>query len=288
MKGFEDYSTCALRLVDEAWSSPKSYPDIVYHYTDAAGLNGILRSQKLWATEFRFMNDESEIQLGMRRAIAEIDRQLDGSKDELKKAFLLTLKDHCETDSAYTSYVVSLTSRKDDLSQWRGYASDGYGFSIGFDCAAIKDRLPSRQFSFGEIGYNARAHDRLVKEAIQEFWENFSEGFENERLLLESCEELESVISSYCARYKHSSFKMEDEWRIHLYPTIKSIKVRTSGKRLVPFCEVSLGDRLPIKQIGIGPSFRSQENMYAVERLLQEVGVEAEIYFANTPFRGMP
>lgn len=39
-------------------------PRDVWHYTTAAGLSGILRSQTLWATETAFLNDASEIDYG--------------------------------------------------------------------------------------------------------------------------------------------------------------------------------------------------------------------------------
>ena len=36
-------------------------PAIAYHYTDAAGLVGMLSTHKVRATEFRFLNDRSEV-----------------------------------------------------------------------------------------------------------------------------------------------------------------------------------------------------------------------------------
>ena len=36
-------------------------PAAVYHYTDAAGLQGILDSGVLWATDYRYLNDSSEL-----------------------------------------------------------------------------------------------------------------------------------------------------------------------------------------------------------------------------------
>ena len=36
-------------------------PDLLYHYTDVAGLIGICSSQSLWATNLRFMNDAKEL-----------------------------------------------------------------------------------------------------------------------------------------------------------------------------------------------------------------------------------
>lgn len=39
-------------------------PEILYHYTDAKGLLGILNSKQIWATSYRFMNDAREFEYG--------------------------------------------------------------------------------------------------------------------------------------------------------------------------------------------------------------------------------
>src|SRR6266702_2810323 len=39
--------------------------DTLYHYTNVAGLEGILKSEAVWFTDFRHMNDPSEISHGI-------------------------------------------------------------------------------------------------------------------------------------------------------------------------------------------------------------------------------
>ena len=36
----------------------------IYHYTNYEGLCGILKNRKLWYTNYRYLNDKSEIQFG--------------------------------------------------------------------------------------------------------------------------------------------------------------------------------------------------------------------------------
>jgi hypothetical protein len=36
-------------------------PDVVYHYTNAAGLLGVLSTQQLWMTDTDFLNDAEEL-----------------------------------------------------------------------------------------------------------------------------------------------------------------------------------------------------------------------------------
>jgi hypothetical protein len=53
-------------IIDQA--KPKA---LLYHYTDQRGLLGILRSQSIWATHIRYLNDSSEynhVQISLSRA----------------------------------------------------------------------------------------------------------------------------------------------------------------------------------------------------------------------------
>jgi hypothetical protein len=38
----------------------KNEPEFLYHYTTENGLDGILKSDSIWATHYRFLNDLSE------------------------------------------------------------------------------------------------------------------------------------------------------------------------------------------------------------------------------------
>jgi len=46
-----------------SWSEHhKQHPNVLYHYTSADGLIGILTSKSIWLTDLRYMNDLSELQ----------------------------------------------------------------------------------------------------------------------------------------------------------------------------------------------------------------------------------
>jgi hypothetical protein len=44
----------------------------LYHYTDVAGVCGILQNQSLWATHYQNLNDESEITLFVKEVLPKI------------------------------------------------------------------------------------------------------------------------------------------------------------------------------------------------------------------------
>ncbi len=61
-------------------------PDVVYHYTTAAGLLGICTSKKIWATDIRYLNDSEEFQYTLDLAaahLASLDDKITGEQEKL-------------------------------------------------------------------------------------------------------------------------------------------------------------------------------------------------------------
>jgi hypothetical protein len=52
---------------EERYSLAKSMADLLWHYTTGAGLRGILETNVLWATDVRYLNDESELKYALER-----------------------------------------------------------------------------------------------------------------------------------------------------------------------------------------------------------------------------
>src|SRR5260221_6094089 len=103
--------------------NPKHFvPDVLYHYTTAAGFEAILGSRRLRATNFSFLNDPSEVQYG--REMVEqalIDRL--NTKGRRHRAFFEFVVSGFSAEMAAEVYVCCFTKLEDDLSQWRAYGS---------------------------------------------------------------------------------------------------------------------------------------------------------------------
>jgi hypothetical protein len=110
-----------------------SRPWLLYHYTDAAGLLGIVSSNRLWASDASFLNDPSEGLLFPQRII-EFMPQKPGGLTALEEHIIVLfeegLRNHPKPVSAFTT---SFCDDGDLLSQWRGYGSFGSGYAIGFE-----------------------------------------------------------------------------------------------------------------------------------------------------------
>ena len=113
-------------------------PDgLLYHYTDEKGLLGILQSDCLWATHYRFLNDATERQGALDFFVA-ID-QMYSKEQDTSPSYWGALRASLEKLAQLADpYLVSFSEEGevsefpgDRLSQWRGYALNRQGFSLG-------------------------------------------------------------------------------------------------------------------------------------------------------------
>ncbi|BBE47429.1 MULTISPECIES: DUF2971 domain-containing protein [Rhodococcus] len=144
-------------------------PAPLYHYTDSAGLLGILgnpmafpgvekntlskftsetRFGVMWATDARYLNDSEEIEFGIPILAESLDAQADTAdrtpavadrlrelaSDVREKRFDMTSHKNAGKE---TPYVACFCESPDLLSQWRGYGDGGGGYAIGFRREAL-------------------------------------------------------------------------------------------------------------------------------------------------------
>ena len=100
-------------------------PPVIYHYTDPAGLIGILSSGQLWATDIQYLNDSSELQHAQRlyRQVLE-ELFFEGSRQSLQRrlAKKALRSEYLSLDSR-KEYVVCFCAEGDLLTQWQSYGA---------------------------------------------------------------------------------------------------------------------------------------------------------------------
>lgn len=133
----------------------------LYHYTDSAGLLGILANPEkftgaprgmtfgtLWATDANYLNDSEEVTYGSEILAEELEKQAEIPRQTLAVATKLRelavdvrenrfdMTWHEQAQQA-VPYVACLCEDGDLLSQWRGYGDGGGGYAIGFAPATL-------------------------------------------------------------------------------------------------------------------------------------------------------
>jgi hypothetical protein len=285
------------RWVDDALAPKISeIPEIVYHYTDAAGLIGMLRSNRIWATDYRFLNDQSEIAHTQAITLEIIEQREKTCRNSALKQLYSEVREYQGMAPESDIFVFSLSEERDDLSQWRGYARDGMGFTVGFSGPALfQESLSSDEFGFLAMEYDHAKQRRTLLNALSDI------AREVRKQIKESTAELDYIIDAAAVEFdflanecaacnKHKSFSSEKEWRIvdYIYEENKDIEVKTrvSGHRLINYIEIGSDlSKLPIVEIGIGPGFAGLDQHAAVEALCRETRRAPQIYSADTPYR---
>ncbi len=229
----------------------------LYHYTTAVGLEGILRTQQLWATNMAYLNDAEEhtgffvrrlpklLDAPTREAVAELMRTPEarkaidsvevGGPERAIEDFKRELSEltHKVTFNLNEPYVASFcsgnahrTSSDGLLSQWRGYGTDG-GYAIVFEAGDLETLMEreSRAFeyqfaNFCDVDYDHPEGSGKPAHPEREEWEADLQRAFKEFILSRGANHihLHTEISALSSRYKHHGFSEEAEVRIVLMP----------------------------------------------------------------------
>ncbi len=244
------------------------YPKL-YHYTTWEGLKGILESQALWATNYKFLNDYSEIILFREKLITIIHPHVRDAYEKLIKQSpqveqkiianggidqVVHHDSKVFVDAQYNAlgdeiYILSFCGPHDDpkinknglLSQWRGYGTGG-GAALVFDTKKLEKilELEASQFEYSagliaDLVYNDN-EQKLKKELSKEIsvLADLVKLFFNPANLSYNAKPDASkgyVPFVKCiSRYKHYGFREENEVRIVALPTVIDQKLLKSAK----------------------------------------------------------
>lgn len=222
----------------------ETYPTL-WHYTTAAGLEGILKSQQLWATNIRYLNDDEEfrgfferklptlLKTGINSGITNLESSrlkdmlkiagdIDGIKHTFFEALHTALKTVTLQHEAYITsfcYTPSGADSEDGLlSQWRGYGHDG-GYAIVLDTTDLNElikreheqyKYPFLNFSDVDYHYENWVNDsNRYEETIA--WERIVQEKVSQMVVdsdfIKHAEDIFIPILSLAIRHKHHGFK---------------------------------------------------------------------------------
>lgn len=115
-------------------SPPQTGPTL-FHYTDAAGLVGIIRNREVWATGSNYLNDPTEVVFAAAalrarlRSVHTDPERVSAALDVLETYIDPHSPDQYQEDR---SFITSFSRSDQNLTLWRLYGGSG-GFCIGFD-----------------------------------------------------------------------------------------------------------------------------------------------------------
>lgn len=285
----------ASQVVEESRQRLQAHiPEFLYHYTNSSGMRGILDSSRIWATNFRFLNDASEVEYGVALFDEVVQERLNKTKDTNFSEFLKqTLHEAKEYNGTLDCYIACFCERDDLLNQWRVYAGSGGGYALGFRTEDIgidwdKSCHPQHDFTLHKVIYDKELQKKLITE-ILDLGENClsraSEGVPQPYVdsLISLCAyhiALDSV--DYLMYFKHPAFAVEEEWRlchVTMADYEKFVLFRDGPYGLTPYVCLDPSpmtgvhaNRLPLERITHGPTPNPANVRFALTKLLQAKG----------------
>lgn len=152
----------------------------LYHYTGLSALRGIIETESMWCTDYRYMNDPSELSHGVQIAhevLTKLATEADG-RVQLFCQWVGNLLVPSNFTGSLDFYTASFTAQRDDPWQWERYGDNGRGVAIGFSPSmfGIVDAagLQPNELSFvGPVLYERAAifarHDAAIRAAASTF-----------------------------------------------------------------------------------------------------------------------
>jgi Protein of unknown function (DUF2971) len=284
-----------MRFLDQILMREPS--NLLYHYTNQAGLLGIVTNKCIWATSAHYQNDAKELSHALDLSKGVIATLRDASRAPEEERLLRAMNRTLDAVKAVNIFVCSFSVHKDMLSQWRGYCSGGNGFSIGFDSEKIKAAMIRQGLRLVPCIYKPPEHNQLVSELVNETVESFREDLERSVPLKHALRsrplEYRNRLFSLAPIIKHDTFAEEGEWRAVSNPTARNhpnVAYRAGTSMLTPYLVIKLADNhrsLPIREIVVGPTPHMDLASDSVVHFLLSSGVEEglAVYNSRIPFR---
>lgn len=248
----------------------KVIPDILYHYTTQPVLLSIVQHRAIWLSSQWHLNDSAEGEI-FNRLARNYAHTLTVAENKINE--VLASLDQFEF------FVNCLTTHGDMLSQWRGYAGDGKGVSIGFNSKALKNIIKGSSIGLlYPVTYADETKD-LSKDQLNKLHKTLiSDGNKP------SVDYLQTLGKERWA-VKSKAFEEEDEFRLILTPhlndsqvtfaggEIASRKFRATETEIRNYYELSLSTIEPddlIKEVVLGP--KNASNLGVVKQMLASFG----------------
>jgi hypothetical protein len=269
----------------------------LFHYCSNKALLSILEKKEIWASELELSNDAMEGKW-IRKVFQNYCKEnavTASAQDEL-----LSFLDFVIGIYGYAGFCLSEVS--DLLSQWRAYADNGAGASIGFNkdyfeaLGKVKfDRNDTFSAHLAKIEYDPSEQRKLIADEADKILKLVADGALQRPTILTTEDNEKKRIDKYkemgfrflfflplIFSLKNSAFAEEREWRIISYilrtdrdsvlGQLAKMDFKAREGRIVPFARIAL-ESLPqpsITEIVLGPRNATPER--TVEAILVKYG----------------
>lgn len=248
---------------------------VAYHYCDLNAFLSIIKNKKLWLSCIDNMNDSLEIKHFYDAFVFRLRNLANEETINAFDEFLQILHKQFPIP-----YICCFSKKADVLSQWRAYASDGHGVSIGFDLDSFNfhPEAPSlgmhEGISIGSHEVKYQDNNELI-DVINQLIDSIVEVKDQaENIKYQKWNEIVHKVRHLCLFTKNKFFSEEHEVRVAHLPmlmtnnsgahlivhALSEIMHRTVKNRIASYFELNFsGIKHPVKEVVLGPKFDSSE-----------------------------
>ena len=255
---------------------------MLYHYCSSKSFQSIFSRKKLRLSSLLLSNDynEGNVVSALIDTLLSPENILDKDKKEISN-LLNFFRNY------FHGIGFCLSEEGDLLSQWRGYADNGYGLSIGFSKSELDNLCKNyrtdgqRDLRLKQINYESSKHFPIVSPVIDSLKKICSDpihnttpltgllalassmGIENEDIKRDEKRRSALMLSllplsDELYTLKNSAFSEEKEWRLisHIEgDEFHGINFYAKQEKLIPYDEIGIDEQLNtiIREIIVGP-----------------------------------
>ena len=265
----------------------KGVPETLYHYTDQAGMLGILQSKVIWATKIQFLRDQHELRHAVYLAKPMLREMESRGQSDHEASFFRHLGDIVDELARFETYICSFSENSDALSQWRAYSPQGTGYALGFNTEALSPRMEAQQFRFAHCYYDEAEQTQFLKLIGKVASTHFREDLDpttppKTRRDFDQLRATRHFVVNFALAgpmLKDHAFSDEVEWRMISSPYAslapERLRVRSGRSFPVPYYEFELtapGEPLLLNELVIGPCPDPDLAKLAVKELFRPTG----------------
>lgn len=199
---------------------------ILYHYCSVDAFVNILKTNSIWLTHAREMNDSREDTLF--RKPLKIALQSFENRSEPEKQLLQRIVDEYVNRVEFP-YVACFSRDEDMLSQWRAYGDNGKGVAIGIKLGALPHfdllmqehgKIISRPVIIDEMSYNQEDDEvEFMKKILSGCLINYQKGKSENEVIRQGIVAL-NRLSIFA---KDKGFEEEHEVRLVYHPCYRNL-----------------------------------------------------------------
>jgi hypothetical protein len=190
-------------------------PSVLYHYTTAAGFEGIFQNFTIRATNLTYMNDPSELEYGRRAVERTLAREIEASTG-IARGLLTEAAAALDKSAVSEVYVACFTLLKDNLGQWRSYGgAGGERYAIGFNPGVLQDATAAvADARLTNVSYAGSAQVQRIRTVLRRATEFVTSKNVGTKTIHPYAIETARRLAQLIPALKTREYSIEKEWRV--------------------------------------------------------------------------